>query len=140
MPPADPTPAGTAPSGLSASDALGIFRPGWLRRLLVLAFQARRVDVTSLFGITNQFERIPMDSLAEIRNCEFRVKCPRQWTELQETRNEKIRFCGSCKRSVHYCKTPAELQRAIIKNYCVAVELKKERGARLQVLLGDVMF
>lgn len=81
-----------------------------------------------------------MDSLAEIRNCEFRVECPKQWTELQETRNEKIRFCGSCKRSVHYCKTPAELQRAIIKNYCVAVELKKERGSAPQVLLGDVMF
>ena len=31
VPPADPTPAGTAPSGLSTSDAQGIFRPGWLR-------------------------------------------------------------------------------------------------------------
>jgi len=59
---------------------------------------------------------------------------------LQKTRNEKIRFCNACERSVHYCKTPAELQRAIIKNYCVAVELKKERLAAPQVLLGDVMY
>ena len=32
VPPADPTPAGTAPSGLSTSDALGTFRPKLLRR------------------------------------------------------------------------------------------------------------
>lgn len=75
-----------------------------------------RLDETSLYGKTDQFERFPMDSLAEIRNCEFQVECPKPWTELQETRNKKIRFCNACERSVNYCKTPAELQRAIIKN------------------------
>lgn len=81
-----------------------------------------------------------MDSLAEIRNCEFRFECPKIWTELQETKNEKIRFCNCCNRSVHYCKTPVELQRAIINNYCVAVEIKKGREMPRQVLLGDAIF
>lgn len=81
-----------------------------------------------------------MDSLVEIRNCEFRFECPKLWAELQETENQKIRFCEACNRSVHYCKTPSELQRAIINNYCVAVELKKERGEPRRVLLGDAMY
>ena len=81
-----------------------------------------------------------MDSLAEIRNCEFRYECPKLWAELQETENKKIRFCDACDRSVHYCKTPAELHRAIINNYCVAVEIKKEGRASRQILLGDAIY
>ena len=58
-----------------------------------------------------------------IRNCEFRFKCPKQWASLEATQNEKERFCSQCQRLVYHCKTPEELQLAINKNRCVAVQL-----------------
>ena len=80
-----------------------------------------------------------MDSPAEIRNCEFRVECPKLWTELRETKDVNVRFCNAVECPVHYCRTPAELQRAIIKNYCVAVELQTECRSTPRVLLGDAI-
>ena len=58
-----------------------------------------------------------------IRNCEFRFKCPKTWDSLETTAVATQRFCKQCQTIVHYCRTPAELEQAIVKNLCVAVRV-----------------
>ena len=74
---------------------------------------------------------------AEIRNCEFRFKCHKTWDALEVTPNPTQRFCHECNRTVIYCVTPAELQSAIVKNQCVAVELRSGEGFEPRILVGD---
>jgi hypothetical protein len=59
----------------------------------------------------------------EIRNCEFRFKCPRSWDGLEETADERVRHCNECNRMVVLCRTAKQLKRAIIDNFCVAIEI-----------------
>jgi len=77
-----------------------------------------------------------MDQDAEIRNCEFRFKCPMAWDALTPTLKPKIRHCSQCQREVVYCKTASELKRAIIENRCVAVEIRPA-GGRMNLIVGD---
>ena len=77
-----------------------------------------------------------MNPDAEIRNCEFRFKCPMTWDALSTTLEPKIRYCSQCEREVVYCKTASELKRAIIENQCVAVEIRPARG-RMNLIVGD---
>ena len=74
---------------------------------------------------------------AEIRNCEFRFKCPKTWDALEVTPNPSQRFCHGCNRTVHYCRTPAELQEAIVSNECVAIELRITNETEPRILIGD---
>lgn len=60
----------------------------------------------------------------EIRNCEFRFKCPKTWDSLQATEIETQRFCGTCQTIVHHCRTATELQWTVARNFCVAVEVE----------------
>lgn len=57
----------------------------------------------------------------EIRNCEFRFKCPKTWDALEKTPIVKQRYCGQCQKIVHHCRTATELEWAIVRNLCVAV-------------------
>ena len=75
---------------------------------------------------------------AEIRNCEFRFKCPKDWDSLLKTHDPKVRHCNECNRRVVYCKKASELQRAIIDNDCVAVEIKQPDD-EVRVYVGEVM-
>lgn len=59
----------------------------------------------------------------EIRNCEFSFKCPKTWDALEKTPVESQRYCGQCQKIVHHCRSAAELQWAIVRNLCVAVEV-----------------
>lgn len=74
---------------------------------------------------------------AEIRNCEFRFQCPKTWDALKPMKKATERFCDQCQRTVHYCKTKAELHDAIVKNQCVAVEVKAKPDAPTKLMLGD---
>ena len=78
-----------------------------------------------------------MNPNAEIRNCEFRFKCPKTWDSLKKTDDESIRFCDQCNRTVHFCKTAGELQRAIIKNQCVALEIKPSDPGPSAYTIGE---
>ncbi len=62
----------------------------------------------------------------EIRNCEFSFKCPKTWDALERTPLQAQRYCGECQQIVHYCKTANELQWAIVRNLCVAVEVREK--------------
>lgn len=57
----------------------------------------------------------------EIRNCEFRFKCPKDWDSLEKTPIAAQRYCGECQRIVIHCKTATELEWAIVRNLCVAI-------------------
>lgn len=74
---------------------------------------------------------------AEIRNCEFRFKCPKTWDVLELTENDVVRFCGQCQRTVHYCKTPSELQTAIVNDQCVAVEIRETEESEPRLVVGN---
>ena len=76
---------------------------------------------------------------AEIRNCEFRFKCPRTWDSLSATGDPSLRSCDECKRTVRYCRTPDELHAAIVKNECVAVELHVPDDFQSRILVGEVI-
>ncbi|WVN41195.1 hypothetical protein AOB54_06785 [beta proteobacterium MWH-UniP1] len=71
----------------------------------------------------------------EIRNCEFKFKCPKIWDSLTPTADERIRLCGECDRRVIFCRTATELKQAIIDDECVAVRISTQRGP--EVLLGE---
>lgn len=75
---------------------------------------------------------------AQIRNCQFRFQCPKSWDALQQTDDLTIRYCEQCQRTVHYCKTPTELQEAIVKDQCVAVEIVDTSMTRVQVEVGHL--
>ena len=55
-----------------------------------------------------------------LRNCTFAYKCTQQWSGLEETENESIRFCHDCQKEVHFCEDDQELLESIKLNRCVA--------------------
>ena len=59
----------------------------------------------------------------EIRNCDFRFKCPKAWDALEKTPIVTQRYCSECQTIVLHCRTAAELEWAIVRNLCVAVEV-----------------
>jgi uncharacterized protein (TIGR02996 family) len=58
-----------------------------------------------------------------VENCEisFRFRCPRQWASLQRGDDDRVRYCTSCERQVHYCTTAAEAREHAYAGHCVAV-------------------
>ena len=72
----------------------------------------------------------------QIRNCEFRFKCPKDWWELQPTKISTERFCTQCQKTVHFCRNQTELHDAIVKDLCVAIEIEPEGGLPSHFILG----
>lgn len=53
----------------------------------------------------------------------FEFECPKKWEELTPTADgHEVRFCGACKRTVHYCHDADDLRRNANMGSCVAVE------------------
>ena len=75
--------------------------------------------------------------MAEIRNCEFRFKCPKLWDSLELTGDDTVRFCGQCNSTVHYCRAPLQLHAAIIANHCVAVEIHDALDSEPRLVVGE---
>ena len=73
---------------------------------------------------------------AEIRNCEFKFKCPKLWDELELTDDANIRTCEECQRRVFFCRTASELKRAITDDKCIAVKIPS--SGRSEPFLGMV--
>ena len=70
-----------------------------------------------------------------IKDCEFEFKCPKNWYALRSTSNAAQRYCGSCKRTVHFCTNQAELDAASAMGLCVAIEAPTQR-IKLPPLMG----
>lgn len=56
----------------------------------------------------------------KIINCEFEYKCPLQWSGLQKSENEDIRFCSSCEKNVYFAHSQSELDDLATAGKCVA--------------------
>ena len=73
----------------------------------------------------------------EIRNCEFRFKCPKTWDSLEKTPNAVQRYCGECQRIVIHCRTTTELEWAIVRNLCVAISPAPSKKPSSEIPIGD---
>ncbi len=54
-------------------------------------------------------------------DCAFRFNCPRDWNALATTSNDRVRFCDTCQRDVHYCGNEEEYLSHAAAGHCVAV-------------------
>ena len=59
--------------------------------------------------------------LLKAADCEMKVVCSKQWTQLNVTEQDGIRFCVDCKKLVFYTKTVAELKVAAEKGLCAFI-------------------
>ena len=57
-----------------------------------------------------------------IRNCRFAFKCEQKWDDLNETRDDDIRFCKDCQREVYLSLDEESLVENIRLNRCVALD------------------
>lgn len=55
-----------------------------------------------------------------IENCEFTFKCPTNWSSLEKTNEEIVRFCNGCKKSVKLCLDQNEIDAAASAGSCIA--------------------
>lgn len=58
-----------------------------------------------------------------IRNCSLKYECPLKWDSFEETSDKNVRFCTTCKRSIHYCYSPEQLRLALLEDHCVAFKV-----------------
>lgn len=71
-------------------------------------------------------ESAEMYTIEVIRNCNLTYQCPLRWDSFEETSNKNVRFCTSCRRTVHYCYTPEQLRKALLEDHCVAFRVTPE--------------
>ena len=63
-----------------------------------------------------------------IDNCKFGYQCERRWSSLPQTSKEdKERYCSTCRRNVHYCENDEELAAAVRLGHCVAFDRGETR-------------
>ena len=68
--------------------------------------------------------------ILRIKNCPYgskeiirsRLTCPEAWDDLEQTDDDRVRFCSTCKRNVHHVITNEEIGRAIREDQCIAWE------------------
>jgi uncharacterized protein (TIGR02996 family) len=64
-----------------------------------------------------------------IENCNrlTLLVCPQQWEKLRPTGEPDVRFCETCRKTVHYCPSIGEARRHASQGHCVAVDSRVER-------------
>jgi uncharacterized protein (TIGR02996 family) len=66
----------------------------------------------------------PARSLPLIR---FDFMCDRQWDEMQTTDDRRVRYCDSCRQTVHFSDTIEEARHHARAGHCVAVNQRVKR-------------
>ena len=46
--------------------------------------------------------------------------CSKSWSELQETKEQNIKYCNFCNKDVYFCDRNIDLEIALQKNLCIA--------------------
>ena len=66
--------------------------------------------------------------MTPIANCpiEFRVECPKLWEKLERTPDAAIRFCGTCQKNVHLCRSMEEVHHQAALGNCIAIPHPEE--------------
>lgn len=92
------------------------------------AFREARIKLHNLS------EDLPLDwrrtvARPPIENCDvrFEFQCPKQWGALEPTDDPNQRFCGACRKNVHYAPTVDVARRLAIAGQCVAVDIRQDR-------------
>jgi len=62
----------------------------------------------------------------DIRNCQIKFQCPKTWQSLEGADTDDVKFCGECKKNVHYCHNEQDLMQAMQNDWCVAITLKPQ--------------
>jgi uncharacterized protein (TIGR02996 family) len=60
----------------------------------------------------------------------FELQCPKEWGKLELTDRDGVRYCGSCKKTVHYAATVADARRHAQRGNCVAIDVAGIRWGR----------
>jgi hypothetical protein len=66
------------------------------------------------------------DEFLKKAGCVMRVVCGKKWTDLNETKEDKIRFCGDCGKSVFYTQNSDELKFAASNGLCVYIDAESD--------------
>jgi hypothetical protein len=58
-----------------------------------------------------------------IGNCDprFEFVCPKQWTDLSTTEDDRVRYCEACRERVYLCATESEAAEHSRSRHCVAL-------------------
>jgi len=60
----------------------------------------------------------------------FELQCPKDWGKLEPTDREDVRYCGSCKKTVHYALTVEDARHHARRGNCVALDIGGARWAQ----------
>jgi hypothetical protein len=76
--------------------------------------------------------------MIDIQNCKFSYQCSKTWESLIEIKHDKIKYCDVCDRGVHFCENDAELNQAIEKGWCVAINIEPEQRINSSFIVGNL--
>jgi|SRR5262245_50726580 len=57
----------------------------------------------------------------------FRSRCPKRWEKVHATDDVRVRVCGECRKTVHYCDTLTDALNHTLHGRCVAVDIAIRR-------------
>lgn len=71
-----------------------------------------------------------------IANCpvQFRFQCPKLWENLKKTDKPDIRFCETCQKDVHLCRSMEEVHHHAALGNCIAIR----SPGRREHYIGDI--
>lgn len=55
-------------------------------------------------------------------NCEFSYQCPLDWDSLQDSENEKVKYCDVCNKNVYFAQNQSELNQFAAERKCIAYQ------------------
>ncbi len=64
-------------------------------------------------------------------------QCQKGWDELQTSDHDDVRYCGSCKQSVHRVIDVQGFQRAVAQGRCVMIEGRSVVGGEQAQVVGE---
>lgn len=70
----------------------------------------------------------------------LQFRCDKRWYELESTGDDKIKFCGDCRKHVYHVKDMYELEARSCAGQCVAIQFpvqEKVEGFRSGCLITD---
>jgi hypothetical protein len=86
---------------------------------------------------TTRVQKDFFDDTINIRNCKLGYECKQDWFGLVETKDEHIKYCSECEKSVYMIVNDTDLMEAIRGNRCVAIKIPSKShimvGMRISV-------
>jgi uncharacterized protein (TIGR02996 family) len=71
-------------------------------------------------------------SRAPIDRCvQLKTPCPKRWSSLAPTSDDRVRHCATCEQPVYYCASVAEARAHGQMSHCIAIDAAVARGEAL---------